>query len=154
LRVSNLLLLTSWLGNNTCALAFRKRQREEARSISAPVYVCFTEGFETTDFRGARALLASLTQGPHPTPLSKQRASNAANWLCICRATHFCSLRLSSPFRKMGRRRVLRPKSTGRNCPMSGISRLICVRLACLCCVATPSQFLRQFALRQGHLPK
>ena len=35
-------------------------QREEARSILAPVYVRFTEEFETPDLRDARALLASL----------------------------------------------------------------------------------------------
>ena len=35
-------------------------QREEARSILAPVYDRFTEEFETPDLRDARALLASL----------------------------------------------------------------------------------------------
>jgi hypothetical protein len=37
---------------------------------------------------------------------------------------------------------------------MSGIFFLIRVRLACLCCFATLSRFLRQFILRQGHLSK
>jgi DNA-binding winged helix-turn-helix (wHTH) protein len=35
-------------------------QREEARTILAPVYDRFTEEYETTDLRDARALLASL----------------------------------------------------------------------------------------------
>ena len=35
-------------------------QREEARAVLAPVYDRFTEEFETTDLRDARALLASL----------------------------------------------------------------------------------------------
>ena len=35
-------------------------RREEARDVLAPVYGWFTEGFETTDLRGARALLDEL----------------------------------------------------------------------------------------------
>jgi DNA-binding winged helix-turn-helix (wHTH) protein len=42
-------------------LLFEGGQREEARSILAPVYDRFTEEFETPDLRDARALLASLT---------------------------------------------------------------------------------------------
>ena len=34
--------------------------REDARSILAPVYGWFTEGFETTDLREAKALLGEL----------------------------------------------------------------------------------------------
>jgi hypothetical protein len=52
--------------------------------------------------------------------------------------------------KKTGRRRgrVLRPESTGSNCPIAGIFLLIRVRLVCFCCFATLNQFLRQFTLR------
>src|SRR5262249_36784936 len=35
-------------------------RREKARDLIAPVYGWFTEGFETPDLKGARALLAEL----------------------------------------------------------------------------------------------
>ena len=35
-------------------------KRDEARSLLAPVYGWFTEGFDTTDLRGAKALLEEL----------------------------------------------------------------------------------------------
>jgi predicted ATPase len=41
-------------------LRVRQGRHEEARRILAPVYDRFTEGFETTDLRSARAMLESL----------------------------------------------------------------------------------------------
>ena len=37
-----------------------QRRRAEARDLLAPVYSWFTEGFETPDLKGAKALLAEL----------------------------------------------------------------------------------------------
>jgi class 3 adenylate cyclase/predicted ATPase len=39
----------------------RQGKRDEARDLLAPVYAWFTEGFDTTDLREARALLEELT---------------------------------------------------------------------------------------------
>ena len=35
-------------------------KRDEARELLAPVYVWFTEGFDTLDLKGAKALLEEL----------------------------------------------------------------------------------------------
>jgi predicted ATPase len=35
-------------------------KRDEARDLLAPVYGCFTEGFETLDLKEAKALLDQL----------------------------------------------------------------------------------------------
>jgi len=36
-------------------------KRTEARDLLAPIYGCFTEGFDTRDLKEAAALLADLT---------------------------------------------------------------------------------------------
>jgi predicted ATPase len=41
-------------------LKVKQGRGDEARQILGPVYERFTEGFETTDLRAARALLESL----------------------------------------------------------------------------------------------
>src|SRR5262249_44870531 len=40
----------------------RQGKRAEAQALLAPVYGCFTEGFDTADLQEARALLAELQQ--------------------------------------------------------------------------------------------
>jgi predicted ATPase len=42
-------------------LRVRQGRRDDARQFLAPVYDQFTEGFETTDLRGARAILENLS---------------------------------------------------------------------------------------------
>ena len=44
-----------------CRLLRRRGQPEEARSLLAPLYDWFTEGFDTVDLRDARSLLAKLS---------------------------------------------------------------------------------------------
>ena len=41
-------------------LWFEQGRRGEARDLLAPVYGCFTEGFDTADLKEAAALLAEL----------------------------------------------------------------------------------------------
>ena len=38
----------------------RQGKRDAARDFLAPVYAWFTEGFDTRDLKGAKALLAEL----------------------------------------------------------------------------------------------
>jgi predicted ATPase len=42
-------------------------QRAEARDLLAPVYGWFTEGFDTSDLKAAKALLDELVASPEPT---------------------------------------------------------------------------------------
>jgi predicted ATPase len=39
-------------------------KRDQARELLAPVYGCFTEGFDTLDLKEARALLDSCSGSP------------------------------------------------------------------------------------------
>ena len=45
---------------NLARLLDSRRKRDEAREVLAPVYVWFTEGFDTKDLREARALLDAI----------------------------------------------------------------------------------------------
>ena len=47
------------------SLARLRRQQgrpQEAAALLAPIYAWFTEGFDTTDLKAAKALLAELTE--------------------------------------------------------------------------------------------
>jgi predicted ATPase len=45
-------------------LLARQGRREEARALLAPIYDWFTEGFDTTDLKAAKALLDVLDRKP------------------------------------------------------------------------------------------
>jgi hypothetical protein len=45
-------------------------KRDEARDLLAPVYGCFTEGFDTLDLKEAKALLDELALSRFDQPIS------------------------------------------------------------------------------------